>query len=172
MRRSMGGLARRIGPRALPGVGQRAIGAGSAMAAATFFAGALAGVVMYTWLDDSSGYFVVSVGIFMVLTLPVAVPSSFLAGVLLWRVLPWSGPLFGTLAGLLSWIVTSTFLSIGALGLAGLGALALVVPVLESFVLTLFGVFAYGTFGYVYAAAFALPLMGIAGALYEWQRVR
>ncbi len=98
----------RYGPGRLPGAKRPAIGAGyaaagAALAATVLFAvGAIAGeTVGLLSSNDGLVWFA-----FAGLALPIVIPTAFLVGVAVWRLLPPDVPFFGPVAGLLGTLGT------------------------------------------------------------------
>ncbi|MDS0293810.1 hypothetical protein [Halogeometricum luteum] len=113
---ALGTTCKRYGPGRLPRADRRDVGAGYALASAATGATLLFAAV--SWGMHGIGSPVGSdwefLGTMSLLALPLVVPTSFAAAVLVWRALPADVPHFGAVAGLLSTVGTY-LLALGAL---------------------------------------------------------
>ena len=157
----------RYGPGRLPGADRRDIGAGYAAASAAlaasflFAAAAIAGeTVGLLSSNDGVVWFA-----FAGLAVPVVVPVAFVAGVVVWRLLPSEIPFFGPVAGLL-----------GTLGtyLGSLLAIALILAASAALDLSGGGpasaaAFSFGVvyIGFLNTWWVAFPVGAVSGAVYS-----
>ncbi|MFP8954329.1 hypothetical protein ACLI4Z_15380 [Natrialbaceae archaeon A-arb3/5] len=122
---SVGGLAvacKQYGPGRLPRADRRNVGAGYAAAAAALVVSVAFALGMFglTLLGLSSNTINPFWGASALVSLPLVVPAAFVAGVLVWRLLPDGVPYFGAVAGVLATVATY----LGALAVVSLAVLA------------------------------------------------
>jgi hypothetical protein len=185
----MAAVCKQHGPGRLPYADRREIGAGYAMAttaavaAVTFvLVGQIPGVSEATTIGPFwFGYLGIPAGIAAVqvaaAAIPVVVPSAFVSGVVVWRVVSSERSRFGPVAGVAA---TGLTYPIGSLGVAGvvvipsvlqdlgqLGLLSLVTKLLAG---TVYVALFVGIPVFVFTFWLALPLGALGGSIYERTR--
>ena len=161
---ALGRTCKRYGPGRLPGAERPDIGAGYAGASAALLAAITWMVVLaaLTAVGVAEGF--PGTGFLALYAIPLVVPVAFVAGVLVWRVLPPETPHFGAIAGLLGTLSTYA---------GSVLVLAVVFPVLlggvfdPAVVLGVRVAVAYGLVGLALTFWVALPVGTISGAIYE-----